>query len=105
MAKPDYRIFDIPEVADITWEVCEGRGVATGDVMELYKKATEILAAMIPIQANGADLVFALMQSGQVEGALAISSHYQALMGYMERDAAEIFKFLVKRKFDFPDVE
>ena len=92
-----------PELNDLTWEIIEARGIATGDLVALWETAlamgrscrdTQMLSIqwMTPDEFGDLDPV-----------SMSIAQTYELLSKFLARDAREIVKFLISRKFEFPE--
>jgi len=105
MGIDDFRKYARADVASLTWEVIEARGIEAGDVMALWRTACQLAVSAPIIMQNGEEIVLSMMRAGMDEEAKAVLSHYEVLHGYLIRDIAEICKFLVERNFHFPEIE
>lgn len=96
-------IMSNPELNDLSWEIIEARGIATGDLVELWETALAMGRScrdtqLLSIQWMTPD------EYGMVYPiSMSIAQTYELLSKFLARDAREIIKFLNKRKFEFPE--
>lgn len=100
-----YRHADVPQVADLTWEVIEARGITTGDVMALWEVTREMATIAEDMLSECAARVSFEISNGNFEDAQIIKERYVFMIGYIKRDVQELCKFLVRRNFHFPEDE
>lgn len=88
---------------DLSWEVCEARGIKTGDLVSLWDVCLKTAEAAAETYQTSLDLVKSVDLRDLSLELIYIAQSFDLLSHLLAREAREIAKFLDKRGFVFPD--